>query len=287
VLGPLCFSVAGTKFAAHERDRVLASRAPWDGRPTLQSTLLYTLAFNLTFFLQELFLVLPKALTPGLRPTLFHNNHTWEGHNPLAALWQGTGAVATLVSSVVCMLLLRRAWRGATARLFLIWMIYSGVFMALPQVVIGAISPQSDVGMALRYLQLAAVVRTLLALAALALMALSGWWLAGEFLATAAAPQRASVRTRRRFVFQVATLPALLAIPLVVLFRIPRELIEVLAVPAVVSVAGMVWVQASAWRAAPQRPSSQAQGSVAYPLAAVLLLLLVFQLILRRGVAFY
>jgi hypothetical protein len=32
------------------------------------STLLYTLAFNLTFFIQELFLVVPKALTPGLRP---------------------------------------------------------------------------------------------------------------------------------------------------------------------------------------------------------------------------
>jgi hypothetical protein len=35
------------------------------------------------------------------------------------------------------MLLLKRAWRPATARLFLIWMVYSGVFMALPQVVIG------------------------------------------------------------------------------------------------------------------------------------------------------
>ena len=50
------------------------------------------------------------------------------------------------------------------------------------------------------------------------------------------------------YVFQVATLPALLAVPLIVLFRIPRELIEVLAVPAVVSVIGTVWVQACAWR---------------------------------------
>jgi len=29
--------------------------------------LLYTLAFNLTFLIQELFLVLPKALIPGVR----------------------------------------------------------------------------------------------------------------------------------------------------------------------------------------------------------------------------
>jgi hypothetical protein len=56
--------------------------------------LLYTLAFNLTFFIQELFLVVPKALTPGLRPTLFHNNHLWQGEHPLASLFQGTGALA-------------------------------------------------------------------------------------------------------------------------------------------------------------------------------------------------
>jgi hypothetical protein len=55
-------------------------------RRALSSALLHTLAFNLTFFVQELFLVVPKALTPGLHPTLFHNNHHWEGTSPLAAL---------------------------------------------------------------------------------------------------------------------------------------------------------------------------------------------------------
>lgn len=61
---------------------------------TVTSALLYTLAFNLIFFIQELFLVLSKALSPGLRATLYHNNHRWEGDNPLASLLQGTGAVA-------------------------------------------------------------------------------------------------------------------------------------------------------------------------------------------------
>ena len=51
-------------------------RGPGDWRQTVSSALLYTLAYNLTFFIQELFLVLPKALTPGLHPTLLHNNHT-------------------------------------------------------------------------------------------------------------------------------------------------------------------------------------------------------------------
>lgn len=47
----------------------------WDWRLNLKSTLAFALAFNLIFFIQEIFLVLPKALTPGLEPTPFHNNH--------------------------------------------------------------------------------------------------------------------------------------------------------------------------------------------------------------------
>ncbi|WP_157123717.1 hypothetical protein [Allosphingosinicella indica] len=48
------------------------TRVPSELRLPLHSTLLATLAFNLVFFVQELFLVLPKALTPGLNPTLYH-----------------------------------------------------------------------------------------------------------------------------------------------------------------------------------------------------------------------
>ena len=43
-----------------------------------------------------------------VRPTLFHNNHSWEGENPLTSLFQGTGALAILLSGVVCALLLQR-----------------------------------------------------------------------------------------------------------------------------------------------------------------------------------
>jgi len=38
----------------------------WNWKLTSASALIYTLAFNLIFFIQELFLVLPKAFTPGL-----------------------------------------------------------------------------------------------------------------------------------------------------------------------------------------------------------------------------
>src|SRR5688572_23443142 len=98
-------------------------------RLAISSALLYTLAFNLTFFIQELFLVVPKALTPGLRPTLYHNNHLWLGENPLAHLLQGTGALAIVISAVVCTLLLKgERIHSTTVRLFLVWMAFSGFF---------------------------------------------------------------------------------------------------------------------------------------------------------------
>ena len=123
---------------------------------------------------------------------------------------------------------------------------------------------------------------------ALLLMPAAAWRLSREFLGAATErAQLASARARLRFIFQVATLPALIAIPMIVPFRIPRGLVEVVGVPAVVSVAGIVWVQASGWREAAARAPAGARESMVWPFAAVLALLLVFQLVLRRGVAFY
>ncbi|GAF94781.1 unnamed protein product, partial [marine sediment metagenome] len=61
-VGPIVLGL----FGAFGPKRVAAAasgdaHAAWNWRLTALSTLLYVLAFNLTFFLQELFLVLPKA----------------------------------------------------------------------------------------------------------------------------------------------------------------------------------------------------------------------------------
>jgi hypothetical protein len=256
-------------------------------RLTLSSALLYTLAFNLTFFIQELLLAVPKALTPGLHPTLYHNNHTWQGSSPLASLLQGTGVLATLTSALLSLLLLRRSSLSRGARLLLVWMAFSGLFMALPQVLIGTVSHGSDVGMAMDYLALGTPARVAAALAALLLMAIAAWALSGAFLGCATdAGQVSSPRARMRFIFQVATVPALIAIPLIIPFRVPREIIEVAAVPAVVSILGALSVQALAWRSGAVRAHGAARAPITLPLAALVALLLVFQLVLRRGIAF-
>src|SRR5437879_7006794 len=100
VLGPLLLGLAGALRAWRAGGPDTRAAIPWSWTLTLGSALLYTLAFNLTFFIQELFLVLPKAFLPGVRPTLFHNNHDWVGENPLTSLFQGTGALAIFVSGI-------------------------------------------------------------------------------------------------------------------------------------------------------------------------------------------
>jgi hypothetical protein len=137
----LILGFAGFLRAYRTSESATANRVPlWNLKPTITSAMLYALAFNLIFLIQELFLVLPKALTPGLRPTLFHNNHTWTGENPLAHLFQGAGALAIFLSAIGCAYLLRRLPApSSSVRLFLVWMAFNGFFQSLPQVVIGSI----------------------------------------------------------------------------------------------------------------------------------------------------
>jgi heme A synthase len=243
-------------------------------RVAISSTLLYTLAFNLTFFIQELLLVVPKALIPDLRPTLYHNNHLWQGSDPIAHLLQGTGALAIFISATLCMLLLDRdRIRSTTVRLFLVWMAFSGFFQALPQVIIGAFVDNNDVGMAMNYLRLTPAAKLIAAGAALAAMIPIGSRVARQML---------------RFTPVSTFLTALLAIPLIVAFRVPRELLEVLLPPLLSTFLGLAAVYATAWRikdvAVIRDP---APVSIAYPLAAVIALLLVFQLVLRPGIDFF
>jgi hypothetical protein len=285
VLCPLLLALLGI---LRVRSEPPATAVAWDWRLVALSTLLYIVAFNLVFFVQELFLVLPKAFTPGLQPTLFHNNHLWDGGHPLASLFQGTGVVATFLLGLICLLRLRGdAGQSLAARLFLLWVAYCGVFMALPQVVVGALSGGSDVGMAMEYFKLGANAKAVAALVALAVIPLFAREFSRQLLGLAPT-QLANAGARSRFVFQVATLPALLAIVLVLPFRVPREWLEVVFLPVVVFVAGMSWIQAGAWRLRDVVPQPLSRTfMLAYPLAVAVALLLVFQLVLRPGIRFF
>jgi hypothetical protein len=59
-------------------------------------------------------------------------------------------------------------------------------------------------------------------------------------------------------------------------------------VPVVVTVIGVAWLQAGAWRVSGVASvGGLSVGSIAYPLGALLIVLVLFQLLLRPGVHFY
>lgn len=250
--------------------------------PPLGSMLLCTLAFNLTFFWQELWLVIPKALTPGLHPTLFHNNHDWTGDAPIADLLQGTGALATLASGLAFAVLLAQARRASqTWRTFLFWMAFQGLFQSLSQLAIGTRVSGNDVGRALGYLHVGWIARMALLSLAIGAMALAGAWLARACPAPGARP-------RSRDFGSAMLLTGLAAVVLSVPFRLPRDMVEVVLIPVIVNLVGVGWLVLGAAMAGSGDRTAEESGrpGVLGPALALGALLLVFQLVLRPGVAF-
>lgn len=261
---------------------VFVGRMGWE--PIVHSMLAYVLAFNITFFIQELFLVWPKSTVPGLTATLYHNNHDWAGTAPVAELFQGTGALAILFSGLVFLAIAAGRSRPS---FFVLWMAFHGLFQSIPQFIVGAIAPGNDVGRAYDYLGIGTAGETVAALLALAAMPIAGILLGRQFLAAAwDQRQLGSYCCRFGFLLRIAGLPALAAVPIVILFRIPRELIEVLAPPVLVPLFGYGWLQLAAFRPAGARAIGIRPESVVPFFAAAVALLAIFQLVLRPGITF-
>jgi len=178
--------------------------------------------------------------------------------------------------------------RAGAWRLFIVWMAYCGLLMALPQVVIGALSTGSDVGMAMVYFGLSPVAKTVLALLALVAIVVVSLALLRPTLELADDPADvATPSARTRFVFQTIALPMLIGTALVIPFRVPREALEVVLLPLIVGVPGALWMLADAWRVRDVRAVGVPLRAFVLPLLAAIALLLVFQLLLRPGIAFY
>jgi hypothetical protein len=260
-------------------DEIMPGWIGW--RAFTHSLLAYVLAFNLTFILQEVFLAWPKALVPGMTVVLLHNNHRWFGDAPVADLLQGAGALAILVSGLIFCAI---AARQARPSWFVLWMAFNGLFQSLPQFVVGAISNGQDVGQAYGYLGLGPA-KALIALLALAAIPLAAAWLGRRFLAAAWEEwQVHSRRARFGYLLQMAGFPALVAIPVLALYRVPRELIEVLAAPVLVPMLGYGWLQLAAFRPGTVRAEGREPLNLGALSAAAVALLALFQIILRPGI---
>ncbi len=262
----------------------LLLRAPGTLRATgkdsvAANTLLCALAFNLVFLWQEIWLVLPKALIPGLHPILYHNDHGWTGAYARVELLQGTGALGTLALGLICALLLAHGSRLSPIWwLFLFWMTAQGLFQSLTQFAIGAVLPGNDVGRALAWIGLRDMAKGLILL-----LALFGMADTGRFLAM----QAVDGGQPRALLWRVL-LPALLAVPVILPFRMPRDWIEVGLIPLIICMAAAGWTVFMGGllplRGQGSWPAVRVGATV--PALALAALLLLFQIVLRPGIPF-
>jgi len=265
-----------------------AHRTAWDGRFITASALFAALAFNLIFFGQELMLTLPKAFVPGVHVWLYHNNHHWECDAPILSLLQGTGGLTDLILGFVFAGLLNIASaRSMTTRLFLFWMAFQGLYQGLSQVVAGALLPGNDMGMAFVYLGLSPVMKKAALALGLTLSVLAGFWLARAAIRLfGTTAETLTPGGRIGFLFRTVMIPALVAGPILIPFRLPRNSIELVIFPTMLMLFGALWILIGAGfnptAARPARPSP----SLTVPLIALIAVLLVFQLVLRPGIQF-
>jgi hypothetical protein len=224
-----------------------------------------------------------KAAVPGLHPVLFHNNHTWTGHSPLVPLLQGLGVAAIFLFGVSCLAFVRAVRAPSlTLRLLLMWLAFHGIALALVQVPIGALLSGSDVGMAMQYLALGASGKIVAVVLSIAGLLALGCWLARR--AVQFWPQGSALGSIHR----VVTWPAILGTVLCIPYRVPREWLEVVALPLVVMAAAIGAAYAGAAVCSRGHGARAGIGgwTFSWPLLLALVMLLgAFQLVLRKGVA--
>lgn len=252
---------------------------PVDWRGLAASTLLCALAFSLTFFWQEVGLVVPKALTPGLEPILYHNDHDWRGDAPIAELLQAGGAVATLASGLLFLWIVSRIGRDfPTWRLFAFWMAFQGLFQSLSQWSVGSLIAGNDVGRAFAYLGVGPTQRGVVLILTVLAMFAAGRALARHY------PLAGGTQRRATAMGLLGTLS--IAIVLIIPFRVPREPVEVVLIPLVVHAIGLGWLVLGLSTTGAASDRREPRPALLIPALALAALLAFFQLVLRPGIAF-
>lgn len=257
--------------------------SPWP--LIINSAVLYSLAFNLIFFIQELFLALGKKWL-GLKAVLYHNNHNWDGTHPMERLAQGYGAAAILITGIICLVIARRIKQSAHwLQLFFLWLSFQGFAQSLPQFITANNERDTDTGQAFTYLGIGNTAGIIIAVAGIIIMLgiLSAY---SRFLLQLA-PNRGytdSPGKRFLYLFQIAVVASLIGIALIIPFRIMPW--SRAFAPVGVTLIAIPVVFANAWRVKNINPVNNGVNHRVYPVPVLLLiaLLLVFQLILAKGI---
>lgn len=255
-----------------------------NGIMIINMAIIYTLSFNLVFFIQELFLAMGKKWL-GLPAYLYHNNHGWEGVHSMTDLAQGLGALAILIFGVICLIILYLIRRSKHwIKPFVLWLAFHGLIQALPQISSGVVEPTTDVGLAMNYLGFSLANKLVLSTLSIGAIILIGLIIGRYFVGLAPDIRLVDHPIKRlKFLFLFAFLPALIGIILIVPFRLPPW--HQIMAPVMITLIGLPWLVAGGFMH--KNPASLVN-SVQHrihliPIIFLVLLLVFFQLVLAPG----
>lgn len=284
LIGPLLWGILNwLRFRKYSRPQERVNIAT-----PINSAVMYALAFNVIFFLQELFLVIGKK-SLGLEAYMSHNDHNWSGDHPMATLMQGSGALAIFIIGLLCLGIFQvlRKSQGIWKLLFL-WLAFQGLIQSIPQVAVAYFDPNTDVGQALvGYLQLGQPTLMILTFLSILSTALLSIWFSTPLLEFAPVSFNFdNPRAKFKYLGFIAFGAGLLGSLLVVPFRIP-PLTQAIT-PFIVFAFSVPWVWASGTLNKQANPRSNRINDQIYwgPIALLVLLFIFFRLVLAPGINF-
>ena len=249
----------------------------------LNSALAYALAFNLVFFIQELFLALGKKWL-GLKGILFHNNHNWEGSHPQEMLAQGYGAAAIFIVAILSLIVLLNTKPKNRIYLFLLWFTYQGFAQSLPQFSTAMFAPDTDTGQAYSYLEIGPVAGAAITIGSTFALLWLGMFFSKLFLQLAPPAFLSNAYTRHKYLLYTILLAALGGLLFIIPFRIMPWNRAIAPVAVTVISIPVIWLNGWRTRSATGH-NHQVNYRVSYLMILLLILLLLFfQLILSKGV---
>ena len=257
--------------------------------PTLlNSAILYALAYNIIFFIQELFLVLGKK-SLGLTAYLYHNNHDWDGQHEMTSLMQGTGALSILIVGLFFLGLFQMIRRSKSIwKVFVLWLAFHGLIQALNQVMAVAFAPQTDVGQAfVKYLNLPNTYIILFSVISILLIVLICRWMTRPFLEMASNElDTTNPKAKLRYIRIIAVGGAVLGSIFIIPFRLPPAE-QLLGLFDIFSISiPWIWATAASVQHV-QINSNRIKEKVFWlPIIILILLLGIFQFILAPGIVF-
>ena len=286
LIGPVLLSLWG--YFSWKNIPLQGGDTKWGATPIIiNSAVLYALAYNVIYFIQELFLALGKKWI-GLKAYLYHNNHNWVGEDPRDDLMQGLGALVIFILGILLLILFFKIRKSRNwTNLFVLWLAHHGLIQSLPQISTVPMDRRSDVGQAITYLELGPTVDYVLSYVSIVSIIILAYGFSKWFMQFT--PTHISLNhgfRRFRSIFTIVLLPAVLGTIILFPYRImPVDryqmtvILLLVCVPATFAFSWMVKDVETVENEANQK-------ILITPLILSVLVLLFFQLVLAPGVVF-